>query len=166
MFVSKTEEKHVLTKTVTLQTSPTKKKLVVTNTNVIASGMYKVNNANKQETKNVLTFTGPKDVTSVRRPSSRSSSSKNSILSNTKNHLEDVEVHVRTNIKTNVTSIKNAVQTKKIVTNVNVQNTLEAKDVSCVSCDKNVLTPYHDKCLAKHKLSMKSKVRRAVFITS
>ncbi|GJX75132.1 hypothetical protein Tco_0313727 [Tanacetum coccineum] len=82
---------------------------------------------------------GPKDVTSVRRPSSRSSSSKNSVLSNTKNHLEDVEVHVRTNIKTNVTSIKNAVQTKKIVTNVDVQNALEAKDVSCVSCDKNVI---------------------------
>ncbi|GKB48682.1 hypothetical protein Tco_0899435, partial [Tanacetum coccineum] len=113
-----------------------------------------------------LTMPRHKDVTSVRRPSSRSSSSKNSILSNTKNHLEDVEVHVRTNIKTNVTSIKNAVQTKKIVTNVNVQNTLEAKDVSCVSCDKNVLTPCHDKCLAKHKLSMNSKVRRAVFITS
>ncbi|GJY02905.1 retrovirus-related pol polyprotein from transposon TNT 1-94 [Tanacetum coccineum] len=53
----------------------------------------KVNTANKQETKSVLTSTRLKDVTSVRRTSSRSSSSKNSVLSNTKNHSEDVEVH-------------------------------------------------------------------------
>ncbi|GJS52614.1 retrovirus-related pol polyprotein from transposon TNT 1-94, partial [Tanacetum coccineum] len=33
-----------------------------------------------------------KDATSVRRPSSRGSSSKNSVLLNTKNHLKDVEV--------------------------------------------------------------------------
>ncbi|GJZ00938.1 hypothetical protein Tco_0518899 [Tanacetum coccineum] len=55
--------------------------------------MYKVNTANKQETKSVLTSTGLKDMTSVRRTSSRSSSSKNSVLLNTKNHSEDVEVH-------------------------------------------------------------------------
>ncbi|GJT39961.1 retrovirus-related pol polyprotein from transposon TNT 1-94 [Tanacetum coccineum] len=40
-FVPKTEEKHVLTKIVTLQTSPNKKKQVVKNTNVMAPGMYK-----------------------------------------------------------------------------------------------------------------------------
>ncbi|GKC42961.1 hypothetical protein Tco_1060683, partial [Tanacetum coccineum] len=47
----------------------------------------------KKETKSVLTSTGLKDATSVRRPSSRGSSSKNSVLLNTKNHSEDVEVH-------------------------------------------------------------------------
>ncbi|GJW88715.1 ribonuclease H-like domain-containing protein [Tanacetum coccineum] len=106
-----------------------------------------------------------KYVTSVRRPSSRSSSSKNIVLSNTKNHSEDVEVHVRINKMTNFTSKKNVVQTKKIVTNVDVKNTLKAKDVLCVSCDQNVLTPCHDKCLAKYKCYVNSKVKRALFTT-
>ncbi|GJY75767.1 retrovirus-related pol polyprotein from transposon TNT 1-94 [Tanacetum coccineum] len=61
--------------------------------------MYKVNTANKQETKSVLSSTGLKDVTSVRRPSSRSSSSKNSVLSDTNNHSKDVEVHFPANSK-------------------------------------------------------------------
>nr|GEU52831.1 retrovirus-related Pol polyprotein from transposon TNT 1-94 [Tanacetum cinerariifolium] len=39
----------------------------------------------------------------------------------------------------------------------------KAKDVLCVSCDKNVFTPCHDKCLAKSKLYVNSKVRRALF---
>nr|GEV79142.1 hypothetical protein [Tanacetum cinerariifolium] len=69
-----------------------------------------------------------KDVTSVRRPSSRGLSSKNSVLSNTKNHSKYGEVHVRTDKKTNVTSKKNVVQTKKIVTNIDVKDTLKAKD--------------------------------------
>ncbi|GKA46544.1 hypothetical protein Tco_0739427 [Tanacetum coccineum] len=97
---------------------------------------------------------GLKDVTSVRRLSSRGSSSKNSVLSDIKNHSEDVEVHVRTNKKTNITSKKNVVQTKKIVTNVAVKNALKAKDVLCVSCDKDVLTPCHDKCLGHNLFSV------------
>ncbi|GJW62947.1 integrase, catalytic region, zinc finger, CCHC-type containing protein [Tanacetum coccineum] len=39
------------------------------------------------------------------------------------------------------------------------------KDVLCVSCAKNVLIPCHDKCLAKYKLNVHSKVRRALFTT-
>ncbi|GJW22391.1 hypothetical protein Tco_0033013 [Tanacetum coccineum] len=106
-----------------------------------------------------------KGVTSFRRPPSRSSS-KNSVLSNTKNQLEVLEVYVRTNKKTHVTSKKNVVQTKKIVTNIDVKNALKAKDdVLRVSCDKNVLTPCHDKCLVKYKLSVHSQVRRALFST-
>ncbi|GJQ91581.1 hypothetical protein Tco_0002720 [Tanacetum coccineum] len=69
-----------------------------------------------------------RDITSVRRPSSRSSSSKNSALSNNKNHSDNVEVHVRTNKKTNVAPKKNVVK-KKIVTNVDVKNALKAKEV-------------------------------------
>ncbi|GJY03133.1 integrase, catalytic region, zinc finger, CCHC-type containing protein [Tanacetum coccineum] len=106
-----------------------------------------------------------KDATSVRRPLSRGSSSKISVLLNTKNHSEDVEVSVRTNKKTNVTSKKNVIQTKKIVISVDVKNAPKANDVLCVSCDKNVLTPFHDKCLAKYKLNVNSNVRRALFTT-
>ncbi|GJS34432.1 hypothetical protein Tco_0532814, partial [Tanacetum coccineum] len=127
--------------------------------------MYKVNTANKQEAKSVLTFTGLKDVTSVRRPSIRGSSSKNNVLTTNKNHSEDVEVHVRTNKKTNVVSKKNVVQNKKTVTNVDVKNATKANDVLCVSYDKNVLTSCHDKCLLKYKLSINLKVRRALFTT-
>ncbi|GKA91731.1 hypothetical protein Tco_0813656 [Tanacetum coccineum] len=94
--------------------------------------MYKVNTVNKQEvrthaTKSVLTSTGLKDVSSVRKPSSKALSSKNSVLSNTRNQSGDVEVHVRKNKKTNVMSKKNVVQTKKIVTNVDVKNALKVK---------------------------------------
>ncbi|GJS04035.1 retrovirus-related pol polyprotein from transposon TNT 1-94 [Tanacetum coccineum] len=156
--------------TITLQTSPTKKKQISKNNNVIASGMYKVTTTNNQEVcaqkaKSVLTSTRLKDVTSVRRPSSRSSLSNNSVLSNTKDHSEEVKVHVRTNKKTNIASKKNVVQNKKIVTNVDVTNAPKAKDVFCVSCDKNVLTPCHNKCLAKYKLNVHSNVRRALFTT-
>ncbi|GKB54664.1 hypothetical protein Tco_0905417 [Tanacetum coccineum] len=89
--------------------------------------MYKVNAINKQETKSVLTSTGLKNDTGVIRPSSRGSSSKNSVLLNTKNHSKDVEVHVRTNKKTNVASKKNVVQNKKIVTNVDVKMLLKQR---------------------------------------
>ncbi|GJX26696.1 copia protein [Tanacetum coccineum] len=78
---------------------------------------------------------------------------------------EDVKVFARTNKKTNVASKKNVVQSKKNVTNVDVKNALKAKDVLCVSCDKNVLTPCHDKGFAKFKLNVNSNVRRAIFTT-
>ncbi|GKC91285.1 hypothetical protein Tco_1151934 [Tanacetum coccineum] len=60
---------------------------------------------------------------------------------------------------------KNVVQTKKMVTNVDAKNAPKAKDVLCVSYEKNVLTPFHDKCLAKYKLNVNSNVRRALFTT-
>ncbi|GJR18450.1 retrovirus-related pol polyprotein from transposon TNT 1-94 [Tanacetum coccineum] len=94
--------------------------------------MYKVKNENNQESKSVLTSTRLKDATRVRRPLSRGSSSKNNVLSHTKSHSADVEVHVKSNKKTNAASQKN-------VTNVDVKNAPKAKDVLCVSCAKNVV---------------------------
>ncbi|GJT87078.1 hypothetical protein Tco_1068795 [Tanacetum coccineum] len=131
--------------------------------------MYKVNNTKKQETntnkaKSVLFSTGLKAAPSVRRPLNRDSSFKNSVLSNTKKSSEKVEVSARTNKKIYVAS-KNVVSNKKIVTDVDVRNALKAKDVLCVSCDKNMLIPCHDKCLVKYKLNEHSKVRRALFTT-
>ncbi|GJU31609.1 hypothetical protein Tco_1175198 [Tanacetum coccineum] len=103
-------------------------------------------------------------ASSVRRPMNRDSPLKNSVLSNTKKSSEKVEVSVRTNKKTYVAS-KNVVSSKKIVTDVDVQNALKAKDVLCVSCAKNVLIPCNDKFLANYKLNVHSKVRRALFTT-
>ncbi|GKE46257.1 hypothetical protein Tco_1477515 [Tanacetum coccineum] len=140
----KTEEKYVLSKTVTLQTSPTKKKEVEPNQNVIAPGIA---------------------ASSVRRPLNRDSPLKNSVLSNTKKSSEKVEVSVRTNKKTYVSS-KDVVSNKNIVIDMDVENTLKAKDVLCVFCAKNVLIPCHDKCLVNYKLNVHSKVRRALFTTS
>ncbi|GJR99210.1 integrase, catalytic region, zinc finger, CCHC-type containing protein [Tanacetum coccineum] len=114
--------------------------------------MYKIKIVDKQEVhtqanKSVLTSTRLKGVNSVRRPSTRSSSSKNSVLSNTKNQTEVVEVSPRKNKKRKVTSQIHVVKNKYYVANVDVKNALKAKiDVLCVSCKKNMLTPCRDKC--------------------
>ncbi|GKD68425.1 retrovirus-related pol polyprotein from transposon TNT 1-94 [Tanacetum coccineum] len=105
-----------------------------------------------------------KAAPSVRRPSNRDSSFKNSVLSNNKKSSEKVEVYVCTNKKTDV-AYKNVVSNKKIVTDVDVKNALKAKNVLCVSCAKNMLILCHDKCLANYKLNVHSKVRRALFTT-
>ncbi|GJR21381.1 hypothetical protein Tco_0969908 [Tanacetum coccineum] len=85
---------------------------------------------------------GLKAASSVRRPSNTDSSFKNSVLLNTKNSSEKVETFVRTNKKTYVAST-NVVSNKKIVTDVDVKNALKAKDVLCVSCDKNLRDTTH-----------------------
>nr|GEV45193.1 hypothetical protein [Tanacetum cinerariifolium] len=131
--------------------------------------MYKVNNTKKHKTntnkaKSVLSSTGLKVVSSIRGPSHRDTSFKNSVLANTKKSSEKVEVFDRTNKKLDVAS-KNVILNKKIVTDVDVKNALKAKNVLCVSCAKNMLIPCHDKCLANYKLNVYSKVRRALFTT-
>ncbi|GKA64554.1 retrovirus-related pol polyprotein from transposon TNT 1-94 [Tanacetum coccineum] len=121
-IVPKTEEKHVLSKTITLQTSPNKKKDVETNQNIIAPGMYNVTKQqepNTKRSKSVLPSTRLSAVSSVRRPLNRDSPWKNSVLSNTKKSSEKIEVSVRTNKKTYVAS-KNVVSNKKIVNDVDV----------------------------------------------
>ncbi|GJS54385.1 integrase, catalytic region, zinc finger, CCHC-type containing protein [Tanacetum coccineum] len=67
-------------------------------------------------------------ISSVRRPSNRDSSFKNSVLSNTKNSSEKVEVSDRSN-KTSDVASKNVALNKKIVTNDDIKNALIAKNV-------------------------------------
>ncbi|GKB76073.1 integrase, catalytic region, zinc finger, CCHC-type containing protein [Tanacetum coccineum] len=62
-----------------------------------------------------------KSYFSVRRPSNKDSSFKNSVLSNTKKSSEKVVVAVRTNKKTDVTS-KNVVSTKRLNYKLNVHS--------------------------------------------
>ncbi|GJV97463.1 hypothetical protein Tco_1549040 [Tanacetum coccineum] len=143
----KTEEKHVLSKTVTLQTSPNKQQAVGTNENVIAPGMYKVGTSqvtNTNKAKSVLSSTGLSATSSVRRPSNMDSSFKNSVISNTKNSSKKVEVSDRTNKKPDVESKNVALNTFE--TNDEIKNALIVKNVLCVSCAKNVLIPCHDNC--------------------
>ncbi|GKC56821.1 hypothetical protein Tco_1084419 [Tanacetum coccineum] len=94
--VPKTEEKHVLSKTVTLQTSPNKQQAEGTNKNVIAPGMYKVGKSQVTKTN--------KGKSGVRRPSNMDSSFKNSVISNIKNSSKTIEASVRTNTKPDVAS--------------------------------------------------------------
>ncbi|GJY70430.1 hypothetical protein Tco_0474133 [Tanacetum coccineum] len=102
-------------------------------------------------------------TSSVRRPSNRDSSFKNSVVSNTKNSSKNVEVSDRTNKKPDVASKNVALNT--FVTNDEIKNALIAKNVLCVSCAKNVLIPCHENCLANYKLNVHLNVRRALFTT-
>ncbi|GKE29218.1 hypothetical protein Tco_1444602 [Tanacetum coccineum] len=104
-------------------------------------------------------------ISSGYRPSNRGSLFENSVISNTKNSSEDVEVSDRSYKKPDVAS-KNVNLNKKIVTIDDIKNSLIAKNLLCVSCAKNMLILCRDNCLAKYKLNVHSKVRRALFTTS
>ncbi|GJY43400.1 hypothetical protein Tco_0431613 [Tanacetum coccineum] len=74
--VSKTKEKHVVSKPVTLQTSPDKQRRSNSNKNVIAPGMYRVvttQESQTNESKSGLSSTGMNAASSVRRPMNRDS---------------------------------------------------------------------------------------------
>ncbi|GJX73253.1 hypothetical protein Tco_0311848 [Tanacetum coccineum] len=160
--VSKTKEKHVVSKPVTLQTSPDKQRGANSNKNVIVPGMYRVVTTQESQTnkaKSDLSSTGMNVASSVRRPMNRDSHVKNSILANSKNSAKNVAVYVRKNKQINNTSA-NVISNKENVNDVNVANAAKAKTLLCVSCMQNVLIPCHDNCLAKYKLNVHSNVRR------
>ncbi|GJV95454.1 hypothetical protein Tco_1547031 [Tanacetum coccineum] len=130
---------------VTLQTSPNKQQAEGTKKNVIALGMYKVGTSqvtNTNKAKSVLTSTRLSATSSVRRPSDRDSSFKNSFVSNTKNSSMIVEVSNWINKKPDVAYKNFGLDT--FVTNDEIKNALIAKNVICVSYAKNVLIPCHE----------------------
>ncbi|GJT14535.1 retrovirus-related pol polyprotein from transposon TNT 1-94 [Tanacetum coccineum] len=160
--VSKTKEKHVVSKPVTLQTSPDKQRGANSNKNVIVPGMYRVVTTQESQTneaKSDLSSTGMNAASSVRRPMNRDSHVKNSVLANSKNSAKKVAVYVRKNKQTDNTSA-NVISNKENVNDVNVANAAKAKTLLCVSCMQNVLILCHDNCLAKYKLNVHSNVRR------
>ncbi|GKF19055.1 hypothetical protein Tco_0067693, partial [Tanacetum coccineum] len=89
----------------------------------------------------------------VRRPMSRDSHVAHSVLDNSKKE-KNVAVYVRKNKQEDV------ILNKENVIDVDVANASKAKTLLCVSCMKNVLIPCHDKCVAKHKLNVRSNVCR------
>ncbi|GJW17167.1 hypothetical protein Tco_0024603 [Tanacetum coccineum] len=108
-----------------LYTLPNKQQAVGTNKNVIALGMYKVGTSqvtNTNKAKSVLSSTRLSATSRVRRPSNRDSSFRNSVVSNTKNSSEKVEVFDRTNKKPDVASKNVALNT--FVTNAKIKNAL------------------------------------------
>ncbi|GJR51499.1 retrovirus-related pol polyprotein from transposon TNT 1-94 [Tanacetum coccineum] len=155
--VPKTEETNVVSKPVTLQTSPTKQTRANQNTNVIRPGMYRVvttQESQTSKTKSALSSTGMNATSRVRRPMSRDSHVAHSVLDNSKKEKKNVAVYVRKNKQEDV------IPNKENVIDVDVANASKAKTLLCVSCMKNVLIPCHDKCVAKHKLNVRSNIRR------
>ncbi|GJU06540.1 retrovirus-related pol polyprotein from transposon TNT 1-94 [Tanacetum coccineum] len=113
--VQKSKEDHVVSKPVTLQTSPAKQSGVNSNKNVIAPGMYKVATTHESQTnkaKHNLSSTGMNVASSVRRPMNRDSHVKNSILANSKKPTKKVAVYVRKNKQTDITS-ENVISNKE-----------------------------------------------------
>ncbi|GKC39831.1 integrase, catalytic region, zinc finger, CCHC-type containing protein [Tanacetum coccineum] len=93
MDVQKSEENHVVSKPVTLQTSPAKQRGVNSNKNVIAPGIYKVVTTHESqinEARHDLSSTGMNVASSVRRPMNRDSHVKNSVLANFKKPTKKV----------------------------------------------------------------------------
>ncbi|GJV95135.1 retrovirus-related pol polyprotein from transposon TNT 1-94 [Tanacetum coccineum] len=147
--VSKTKQNHVVSKPVTLQTLPDKKKGANQKKNVIAPGIYKVVTTQESQTnkaKSGLSSTGMNATSSVRRSMNRDSHVKNSVLANSKNATKTVAVYVRKNKQTDNTS-ENVISNKENVIDVDVANASKAKTLLCVSYMQNVLIPCHDKCL-------------------
>ncbi|GJV24917.1 integrase, catalytic region, zinc finger, CCHC-type containing protein [Tanacetum coccineum] len=162
--VQKSKENHVVSKPVTLQTSPAKQSGVNSNKNVIAPGMYKVVTTHESQTneaKHDLSSTGMNVASSVRRPMNRDSHVKNSVLANSKKPAKKVAVYVRKNKQTDITS-ENVISNKENVIDVDVANASKAKTLLCVSCMQNVLIPCHDNCFANYKLNVHSNVRRTL----
>ncbi|GJT00394.1 hypothetical protein Tco_0821563 [Tanacetum coccineum] len=162
--VQKSKENHVVSKPVTLQTSPAKQRGVNSNKNVIAPGMYKVVTTHESQTneaKHDLSSTGMNAASSVRRPMNRDSHVKNSVLANSKKPAKKVAVYVRKNKQTDITS-ENVISNKENVIDVDVANASKAKTLLCVSCMQNVLIPCHDNCFANYKLNVHSNVRRTL----
>ncbi|GJX40401.1 retrovirus-related pol polyprotein from transposon TNT 1-94 [Tanacetum coccineum] len=160
--VQKSKEDHVVSKPVTLQTSPAKQSRVNSNKNVIAPGMYKVVTTHESQTnkaKHNLSSTGMNAASSVRRPMNRDSHVKNSVIANSKKPTKKVAVYVRKNKKTDITS-ENVILNKENVIDVDVANASKAKNLLCVSCMQNVLILCHDNCFANYKLNVRSNVGR------
>ncbi|GJX83025.1 retrovirus-related pol polyprotein from transposon TNT 1-94 [Tanacetum coccineum] len=160
--VQKSKENHVMSKPVTLQTSPTKQRGVNSNKNVIAPGMYKVVTTHESQTneaKHDLSSTGMNAASSVRRSMNRDSHVKDSVLTNSKKPAKKVAVYVRKNKQTYITS-ETVISNKENVIDIDVANAPKAKTLLCVSCMQNVLIPCHDNCFANYKLNVRSNVRR------
>ncbi|GKE30766.1 retrovirus-related pol polyprotein from transposon TNT 1-94, partial [Tanacetum coccineum] len=162
--VSKIKENYVVSKPVTLQTSPDRQRGANQKKNVIAPGMYKVVTTQASQTnkaKSGLFSTGMNAISSVRRPMNRDSHVKHSVLANSKNAANKVAVYVRKNKQTDNTSA-NVISNNENIIDVDVANAPKAEILLCVSCMQNVLIPCHDKCLANYKLNVHLNVRRTL----
>ncbi|GJT49155.1 hypothetical protein Tco_0975312 [Tanacetum coccineum] len=152
---------------VTSQSTPTIAKKQQHNANVIARGMYKIN---QEDTKtpdskantNVSNSTGVGSSNSVRRPKSKDNKSKNNVLKNTKS--SSTYVLKTTNsvcLDSNKCETKplNVCQTNACITNAKTVNAVnDGLNILCISCGLDVFLYSHEKCVARNALTRKSSV--------
>ncbi|GJV84468.1 integrase, catalytic region, zinc finger, CCHC-type containing protein [Tanacetum coccineum] len=126
--VQKSKENHVMSKPVTLQTSPTKQRWVNSNKNVIAPGMYKVVKTHESQTseaKHDLSSTGMNSASSVRRSMNRYSHVKDSVLANSKKPAKKVATRF-----SKESTLSKSLDTTYVVSKpkIDVGSTLKASD--------------------------------------
>nr|GEV35366.1 integrase, catalytic region, zinc finger, CCHC-type, peptidase aspartic, catalytic [Tanacetum cinerariifolium] len=151
-FVTQNNVSNDFSKPVTAQTLPLNKKSIVKNTNVLASGMYKLHTDHLQArtsqlpqdsrktNKRVSFSTGVIPTTSVSRPQLKSNPMGDRVMRNNsqgkKQEVEDQRRNVKlTKNKTFVTACNDSLKAK----------TLNVNSVSAM-CDKCVLNNKHDMC--------------------
>ncbi|GKB63646.1 retrovirus-related pol polyprotein from transposon TNT 1-94 [Tanacetum coccineum] len=170
--VSNTKVTSDRSKPVTLQSTPTIEQKQQHNTNVIARGMYKIN---QEDTKtkdskantNVSNSTGVGSSNSVRRLKSKDNKSKNNVLKNTKS--SSTYVLKTTNsvcLDSNKCETKpsNVCQTNACRTSSKTVNAVnDGLNMLCISCGLDVFLHSHEKCVARNALTRKSSVKRALF---
>nr|GFA58587.1 hypothetical protein [Tanacetum cinerariifolium] len=152
---TQTHESNDFSKPVTAQTLPTNKKSILKNTNVFASGMFKLHTdpnhtrtsqlpQDSRKTNKRLSFsTGVIPTTSVSRPQLKSNPQGDRVMhNNSQGKKQEVEDHRRSvelsKNKTSVTACNDSLNAK----------TLNVKYVSTLS-DKCVLHVKHDMCVLK-----------------
>ncbi|GJX89635.1 retrovirus-related pol polyprotein from transposon TNT 1-94 [Tanacetum coccineum] len=170
--VSNTKVTSDRSKLVTSQSTPTIKQKQQHNANVIARGMYKIN---QEDTKtkqskantNVSNSTGVGSSNSVRRPKSKDNKSKNNVLKNTKSSSTYV---LKTTDSVCLDSNKcetkplNVCQTNACITSSKIVNAVnDGFNMLCISCGLDVFLHSHKKCVARNALTRKSSVNRASF---
>ncbi|GJV26679.1 retrovirus-related pol polyprotein from transposon TNT 1-94 [Tanacetum coccineum] len=170
--VSNTKVTSDRSKPVTSQSTPTIEKKQQHNANVIARGMYKINQEDietKQSKANIIVSnsTGVGCSNSVRRPKSKDNKSKNNVLKNTKS--SSTYVLKTTNsvcLDSNKCETKpsNVCQTNACITSSKTVNAVnDGLNIVCISFGLDVFLHSHEKCVTRNALTRKSSVKRALF---
>ncbi|GKC19840.1 hypothetical protein Tco_1021990 [Tanacetum coccineum] len=159
-------------KPVASQSIPTIEKKQQHNANVIAKGMYKIN---QEDTKtpdskantNVSNFIGGGSSNSVRRPKSKDNKSKNNVLKNTKSSSTYVlKTTNNVSIDSNKCETKpsNVCQTNACITSSKTVNAVnDGLNIMCIFYGLDVFLHSHEKCVARNALTRESSVKTALF---
>ncbi|GJV63471.1 retrovirus-related pol polyprotein from transposon TNT 1-94 [Tanacetum coccineum] len=170
--VSNTKVTSDRSKPVTSQSTPIIEQKQQHNANVIARGMYKINQEytktkDSKANTNVFDSTGVGSSNSVRKSKSKDNKSKNNVLKNTKSSSTYV---LKTTNSVCLDSNKcektpsNVCQTNACITSSKTINAInDGLNMLFISCGLDVFLHSHEKCVARSALTRKSSVKRALF---
>ncbi|GKD41069.1 hypothetical protein Tco_1261276 [Tanacetum coccineum] len=167
--VSTTKVNTDRSKPVTLHSTPKNEQSQKQSANVIARGMYRITKTEKhtlvsKTNMNVSNSTGVESSNSVRRPKSKDTKSKNSVLKNTND--KSSSIHVRkvsssVSIDSNKHETMNSIvcQSNASLLNTKIVNAVnDGLNIVGVSFGKDVFMLSYEKCVARYALSRDSKV--------